>query len=77
MYQQVSAGNENLLSPDHFSTINTTHKLGALFWHQSMPPNAEKMCQRVLLSYEKMLEPDHQKTREVTERLQSLGKSST
>jgi tetratricopeptide (TPR) repeat protein len=62
MLQQVLAGKEKALGPDHTSTLNTVNNLGGLYRDQDKLDEAEQMYMRALAGMEKALGPDHTST---------------
>jgi Tfp pilus assembly protein PilF len=64
MFQRALAGREKTLGPDHTSTLNTVHNLGALYRDQGKLAEAEQMYQRAL-------GPDHTSTLDTVDNLGS------
>ena len=62
MSQRVLTGHENLLGPDHLSTLHQVYNLGALYRRQSKSTEAESMFQRSLTGFEKVAGPDDEMT---------------
>jgi hypothetical protein len=46
------------LGPEHTSTLDTVHNLGALYADQGKLVEAEQMCQRALQGYERLIGTD-------------------
>lgn len=59
MYQRVLQGKEKAWGPEHTSTLDTVHSLGALYAHHEKLAEAEEMCARALRGYKKAWGPKH------------------
>ncbi|PWY91538.1 hypothetical protein BO94DRAFT_622965 [Aspergillus sclerotioniger CBS 115572] len=59
LYQQVLAGRERVLGPDHIFTLDTVHNLGVVYHDQGNLREAEEMYQRVLAGYQKASGSSH------------------
>ncbi|PYI08089.1 purine and uridine phosphorylase [Aspergillus sclerotiicarbonarius CBS 121057] len=75
LYQQVLAGRERVLGPDHISTLNTVHNLGVLYHDQGGLKEAEEMYQRVLTGHQKASGSNHISTLDTVQldTIQNLG----
>ncbi|KAH6725029.1 hypothetical protein BKA61DRAFT_665703 [Leptodontidium sp. MPI-SDFR-AT-0119] len=62
MYVRALQGCEEVLGPDHTSTLDTVNNLGLLYVDQGKLAEAEKMYLRALQGKEEVLGPDHTST---------------
>ncbi|KAL2855615.1 purine and uridine phosphorylase [Aspergillus pseudodeflectus] len=62
LYERALAGKEDILGPDHISTLETVNNLGIVHTNRRNTEAAGKMCQRALLGRENALGPHHAST---------------
>jgi tetratricopeptide (TPR) repeat protein len=75
MYIRALQGKEEVLGPDHTSTLDTVNNLGTLYKKQSKLAEAEKMYIRALQGNEEALGPDHTSTLLTVNNLGTLYKN--
>ena len=73
--KRALVGFENVLGPDHSSTLRTVFILGRLYRKWDKMSEAEALYQRVLSGFEKILGPDHSWTRDAIYKLSTLYKN--
>ncbi|KAH7134383.1 hypothetical protein EDB81DRAFT_844943 [Dactylonectria macrodidyma] len=72
MYERALEGTEEVLGPDHTSTLDTVHNLGNLYLDQGKFKRAEEMYERALEGHEKALGRHHISTLSTVHSLGSL-----
>jgi tetratricopeptide (TPR) repeat protein len=62
LYERALAGKEEILGPDHISTLETVNNLGVVHTNRRNLEAAEKLCQRALVGRENALGRHHAST---------------
>ena len=62
MYDRVLAGRENVLGPEHTSTLHTINNLGNLYYYQGKLEKTKAMYEQALMGIDKALGPEHTST---------------